>query len=129
LIRRAWRWLMAGPADDPARMARALLAAVYLAWVGQGLFLQRQFHYVHVPEVILSLFLFAANRWPIPFAVILWQALTSGLMLVAGSTPDHPEWRREIYLWHKHFEQHEPWYPDFMARRVSLDDSDILWWH
>jgi len=60
-------WLYHQPADDGQRFARGVLATVYLAWAGTALVLQKQYHYVHVPETLLMLALFAANRWAIAF--------------------------------------------------------------
>lgn len=48
---------------DEQRYARAVLAAVYMAWVAQGLFVQRAYLYVHAAEVMLGLTVWAAFRW------------------------------------------------------------------
>jgi hypothetical protein len=42
--------------------SRMLLAALYLGWTAQALFVQRCFHYVHIPEVFLLLALGAQAR-------------------------------------------------------------------
>jgi len=73
--------------DDPARFRRAVLAAAYLAWLGTALVLQRGFHYAHIPETLLMLAVFAANRWPVPAALVLVQVLAGLLTLVAEYSP------------------------------------------
>src|SRR5438067_5656000 len=60
--RRLPRWLYARAADDRTRLARAVLAALYLGWAFMGMIFQRNFHYAHVPETVMMNALFAANR-------------------------------------------------------------------
>lgn len=60
---------------------RAALAALFLVWVGQGLFLQRMFEYAHVPETLLMLALFASFGVPAGFV---------GLAVIVLGFAPHP---------------------------------------
>lgn len=64
-------------ADAVAR-PRALLAALYLGWLGQAFVLQRGLDYVHVPETLLALAVLGGYRVPV--------GLTGGLALAAQGT-------------------------------------------
>jgi hypothetical protein len=55
---------MADAADVPAERCRALLAAFYLGWLFQVVFLQWQYDYQMVPAVMLALTLLAGLPWP-----------------------------------------------------------------
>lgn len=72
---------------DAARSRRAILAAVYLSWLVTTLLLQRGYHYAHVPETLLMLAVFAANRWPVSAGLVLIQIIVGILLLVAANTP------------------------------------------
>ncbi|MBA4066631.1 MAG: hypothetical protein C0501_23590 [Isosphaera sp.] len=74
---------------DPARFRRAVLAAAYLAWLLSTLLLQRGFHYAHVPETLLMLAVFAANRWPLPCLAVLTQ-VAAGVVTLLAPQPDRP---------------------------------------
>jgi hypothetical protein len=69
--------------DAPGRA----LAALYLAWAGQALLFQRHIHYVHVPETLLMLAVFAAARWPVVPGLVAWFLL----LPLATSPPDEPD--------------------------------------
>jgi prepilin signal peptidase PulO-like enzyme (type II secretory pathway) len=58
-----------------ALLGGVLLAALYLGWAGTALFLQKHFHYVHVPETLLMMAVFASNRWAVVPLVIGWQVI------------------------------------------------------
>ncbi len=78
-------WEKASGAD--ARFVRGVLGGLYLVWATQSFFVQRGFEYVHVPETLLMLGLWASYRWAWTPVVLLWLALTSGLWIVADSAP------------------------------------------
>jgi hypothetical protein len=84
--RRLPGWLWDATSTDAVRFARLALAAVYLGWVAQALVLQREFHYVHVPETLLVLFVLAAQRWAATFLLLVWLAVTSALVLAGAAS-------------------------------------------
>jgi len=87
------KWLYDPGADDSVRFVRAVLGGCYLLWAAQALYLQRGFQYVHVTETFLMFGLWAAHRWVMPAAMLLWIAATSGLWLVADA---HPPLKNEL---------------------------------
>jgi hypothetical protein len=107
-----------------------LLAAIYLAWVCMALFLQREFDYAHVPEVLLMIGLYAANRWPFAFFMILWQILTSAFLLVAVDSPELPQWRRDLRAWHVRQANDEECWPYDLAVRLhpAANAKRLAWW-
>lgn len=76
-----------------ARYTRAVLAALYLVWMGQALLVQRRYTYVHIPETFLMIGLWAAHRWAMPILPLLWMAVTSAVWLFADA---NPEFREEL---------------------------------
>jgi hypothetical protein len=80
-------WVWDRQAGPDARFARAALAALWLAWAYQAYFVQRAFMYVHLAETLLMLGLWAAHRWAVPFAVLLWVAVTTAAWVVADHHP------------------------------------------
>lgn len=107
-------WQYNPPADADARTSRAVLAALYLAWVASGLFLQRQFHYVHVPETLLMIAVFAANRWAVVVLALLAQFTVIGWLAVRGDG-ELPPWRHEGTKF-----RHVVWtYPDRSPNRLK----------
>jgi len=109
-------WLYTPATDADGRTSRAVLAALYLAWVASGLFLQRQFHYVHVPETLLMIAVFAANRWAVAVLALLGQAAVIG-WLAFRPVADLPPWRHEGMKF-----RHLVWtYPDRSPNRLT-------WW-
>jgi len=66
-----------------ARFARGVLSGLYLAWAIQAFFLQRGFHYVHVPETLLMFGVWASHRWAWAAVAFAWLVVTSGLWLAA----------------------------------------------
>ena len=94
-------WLWDRGASDRVRFARLVLAALYLGWTAQALYLQRDFHYVHVPETLMLLFVLATQRWAAGAFVTAWLIVSSTIVLsgsmpaanVTGVGPDGgPEW-------------------------------------
>ncbi|HSQ54214.1 MAG TPA: hypothetical protein VLM40_00600 [Gemmata sp.] len=80
-------WLWDKDAGSEARFCRAALATLYLVWAWQSLVIQRQYHYVHLTELLLMLGLWAAHRWAMPAIAIYWLAVTSAVWLAAGNSP------------------------------------------
>lgn len=141
---------------EPEAVSRKTLAAVYLGWLLTALLLQRPFHYVHVPETLLMLAVFAANRWPVPGALVLVQ-LGAGVLFVAfgwnvAHAPPHVafQWnrtrwwaeclrpdatrdaRRGVAMWHQHFGGHDPVELGAVAdylREQHLRDRELIAWH
>jgi hypothetical protein len=70
-------------AGTDARFARGVLGGLYLVWAAQAFFVQRGFHYVHVPETLLMFGVWASHRWAWAFVALAWLAITSGLWLAA----------------------------------------------
>jgi hypothetical protein len=111
------RWLYAPPADPDARATSAVLAVLYLAWVTTALVLQRQFHYVHVPETLLMIAVLAANRWAATVVALAAQATVIIWLAVRPPLPPLPPWAHlEADL------RHVVWtYPD-------RDPNRLRWW-
>ncbi|HEY1192425.1 MAG TPA: hypothetical protein VGE74_32680, partial [Gemmata sp.] len=142
--------------EEPEIARRRMLAAVYLAWLLTALLFQRPFHYVHVPETLLMLAVFAANRWPVPRAIVAVQLVAGVLHVFAGwhfaHVPPHPvfEWKRtrlwvrcldpdpprQVHLgvarWSQHFGGNDPAglgaVADFL-REQNLRDGELIAWH
>lgn len=83
-------WLWDRGTDDNVRLARLALAAVYLGWTAQGLFLQRAFFYVHVPEILLLLGVLASQRWAAGFLVIAWLTMSSLAAVFGLAAAENP---------------------------------------
>ena len=66
---------------------RRVLAALFLAWVAQAAFVQRQFHYVHVPEMLLLLAVAAANRWALVPLVLVCSVIAGRGVAHRGPSP------------------------------------------
>jgi hypothetical protein len=81
------RWLYRAPTTEHIGHVRAVLGALYLAWLLQSFLLQRQFPYVHVPGTLIAFALFAAHRWAVvPFG-IAFLAVSSGIAWNFQGTP------------------------------------------
>jgi hypothetical protein len=113
--------------------ARRVLAALFLAWVLQAMLVQRQFHYVHIPEILLLLAVAAVNRWAlVPLAVgyavvtgVVWLAADRHRPLELWLHRNSPDWNGELAL----FPRHPLFMPARMARwpdcfRTDLSDRD-----
>jgi hypothetical protein len=100
---------------DPARFCRAVLAAAYLGWLLSTLLLQRGFHYAHVPETLLMLAVFAANRWPLPALAVLIQVAVGVVTLLA---PHALEPARPASWLHRHLVDPNP----------AFDPDRVRWW-
>jgi hypothetical protein len=142
--------------DSPEALRRKTLAAVYLAWLFTALLLQRPFHYVHVPETLLMLAVFAANRWPVPFALVVIQVFVSVYCAVSGQSAPHVDrhvafdanrtrwWAqcfdsdsprdvsRGVALWAQHFGGNDPVELGAVAdylRTQNVRDGELIAWH
>ena len=81
-------WRRATSAAD--RSARLTLSLFYLGWTLQALVVQREFHYVHVPEILLALAVLRSQGWWPALAVLGWLGASTvliGLGLVPDQTP------------------------------------------
>ncbi len=86
----ASRWFDPAP-DDAARFARAVLAGLYAAWALESFVFQRGFAYVHVPETLLMMALWASQRWCMPAFVLAWIASFSLVFRIADDAPSFRE--------------------------------------
>jgi hypothetical protein len=119
--RRLPGWLYAPAADDRARFARAVLAALYLGWSFTMMIFQRNFHYVHVPETLMMIALFAANRWAAAFLAVALQAAVT-LYLVGNQTD--PAWKAR----HEERLRENPVYWYLSDRHPALDAARMRRW-
>jgi hypothetical protein len=142
--------------EEPAPFRRKVLAAAYLVWLLVALLLQRPFHYVHVPETLLMLAVFATNRWAVPFVIVLLSVLPSAISpssLPGGDyLPAHPafdetrtrwwgacvradpprEARAGVALYTRHFGGIDPVELGAVAdylRTQNLRDGELIAWH
>jgi hypothetical protein len=95
-----------------------VLAAVFLGWAAMALFLQRGFHYAHIPETLLMLALFAANRWAVVFAALVIQVAVSGFFLA----------RPDLLGWHRAMREEYPPYQACVERHPAFDPVRMGWW-
>jgi hypothetical protein len=76
------------PAErESVAAARALLAALYLAWLVQAVLTQKAFDYVHTPLTFLAMAVIAGQRWCFGFAYLVWFVLVGLLVNVADEFP------------------------------------------
>jgi hypothetical protein len=77
--RRVWGepWLYAPAETESTASARALLAAFYLGWFAESVFLQKGFEYVQVPLLLLAMAVVATHRWVFGFVYLLWFAVVT----------------------------------------------------
>ena len=114
-------WLADDAATESQRFARAMLSALYLGWAAMALLLQKHFHYVHVPETLLMMAVFASSRWAVVPLVIGWQVISSVWMLggAAASGTPVPNW--DTYS-NKVSPHHVVWL------HPALNPSRNYWW-
>jgi hypothetical protein len=128
----AVRDLWKSPVDDAA-YSRRVLAALFLAWVFQAMLIQRQFHYVHVPEIFLLLAVAAAHSWALVPLAIVYAVLAGAVWLIADRHRPLEVWLRdtipsfngELFV----VPRHPLFMPARMARwpdcfRIDLPDRD-----
>ena len=111
----AWLW---SPAPDPTtRLVRVILASLYLGWTAQAFVFQRDFHYVHVPEIFLLLAVLAANRWAAGFLGVAWLTLAN-LLILAGAPADSLTADRSMHA------------PGFLLLipHPAFDAERLQWW-
>jgi hypothetical protein len=70
-------------ATESAGFARAILAAFYLGWFAQAVFVQKEFEYVYLPLTLIALAVVAGQRWCVGFAYLVWFAAVGVLVSVA----------------------------------------------
>lgn len=58
-----FRTFQSDSADQPGNQIRTTIAAAYIAWLWQTFLLQHAMDYIHVPEVLLAIFVIAAHPW------------------------------------------------------------------
>jgi len=80
------RWYDPAP-SDPARFARAVLAGLYVAWAFEAFFFQRGFHYVHVPETLIMMAVWASHRLCLPAFILAWLASFGLMFRIADESP------------------------------------------
>jgi hypothetical protein len=121
------QWLWDRDASPQARFARGALAALYLAWAAQSFFIQRGFMYVHMAEMLLMFGLWAAHRWCLPAAVILWIALTSTLWVIGDQS-----WRVRLRMYqiarHDSRPAADPDYEHYLVRHPLADMQRLRLW-
>ena len=108
-------------ATEKVRFARAMLSALYLGWAGMALLLQKHYHYVHVPETLLMMAVFASNRWAVVPLVIGWQAVSSAWMLGAASITGSP-----VPMWDTYSNKVAPYH--VMWLHPALNPARNYWW-
>jgi hypothetical protein len=83
--------------------ARAVLAAFYVAWMAQAVFVQKPFEYVHVPLLLLGMAVVASRRWCFGFTYLVWFIAVGILVNIGGTRmplEPHPLSRAEVVkLW------------------------------
>ena len=106
---------------DAILRTRAVLAALYLGWMAQGLYLQQPYEYIHVPETILALALVTAQGWPAGLAYLAWFAGAAAvcglasLWLPANSGLGHLREQRSLLM-----DNLLPMHPLASAERLQL---------
>jgi hypothetical protein len=125
--RRLPPWLWDREAGAQARFARAALAALYLTWAAQSFLIQRGFMYVHMAEVLLMFGLWAAHRWSMPAAVILYVALTSTLWVI-GDQSWKVRYRMYQIARHDSRPASDPDYEHYFMRHPLADMQRLRLW-
>jgi hypothetical protein len=112
--RRVWGtpWLYAAAGSESVAIARAFLAAFYLGWLAQGIFLQKGFDYVQIPLLLLAMAMVATHRWAFGFAYLIWFATLAAILNCPALAPV----ARTI----------EPWLPEVRAIQDPLTDLHIM---
>ncbi|MFO0798811.1 MAG: hypothetical protein U0804_15170 [Gemmataceae bacterium] len=120
-------WLYSAPEDADARFARTVLAALYLSWLLTAVCLQKRFHYVHVPETVLMIALFGANRWVIAAPVLAVQIAVMAWLVVAPVGPwtwGREAFRHVVWAYPDRGPNRLRWWPACFARGVSGEVRD-----
>ena len=79
--------LYAAVATPHAAHARAILAALYLAFLGQSVIVQKGFEYAHVPETLLAFAALAGQGWAVGFPYLVWFTVVGVLLNLAAAIP------------------------------------------
>lgn len=64
--------------------ARSLLAALYLGWLMQVVFLQKPFDYVQAPAMLLAFAVLASRGWSVGFPFFAWFAMLGLMWQIPG---------------------------------------------
>jgi hypothetical protein len=80
-------WLYLPATSDSVAAARALLAAMYLAWFAQTVLVQKAFDYVQVPLLLLGMAVVAFHRWCFAVPYLLWFVAVGVLVNAAEANP------------------------------------------
>lgn len=120
-------WLWDREAGSQGRIVRAALAVLYLVWSAQSFYIQRGFVYCHMVELFLMFGLWAAHRWSLPAAVILWIALTSTFWLIGDR---NPRVRARLFTIARHDGRpaSEPEYEHYFVRHPLADWQRLKLW-
>jgi hypothetical protein len=117
-LHRITRWFSVSAETDDARFTRGVLAALFLAWALQAMLVQREFQYVHIPEVLLLMALAAANRWALVPLGLAHIVLAGGLWLAADRDQSLAQWMSETSpTWSGQF-TYFPRHPLFLPART-----------
>jgi hypothetical protein len=119
--KRHFRWLYTSAANDIMDGQRLLLAALYLGWMSQTLFLQKGLEYIHVPEVLLALALLASQRWAVGFGFLTWFLLVATFRASEKEVPAIAQASK--WLLHRNPEFHTRYlivHPLLRAQRLKL---------
>ncbi len=121
-------------ADDRTRFNRAALAGIFASWVAVALLLQREFIYVHVPEILLMLTVWASHRWFLPaLALALILAFNIGFVVA----DEHPDLKTSPRYDKLEFEYRHPlaesgyiraWWAAFVTPISGRDDARLRDW-
>ena len=105
---------------DPSR---AILAALYLGWLGQATIIQKIFDYAHAPPTLLGIAVLAAHRLPVGQVFLVWCVAAGLVNEFAGKSEGMAALQRDYPISTKTAIPHHP-----IAQRERL----ALWprcWH
>ncbi|MCR9201793.1 MAG: hypothetical protein NXI04_24365 [Planctomycetaceae bacterium] len=75
---------------------RAVISAVYLAWLWQTFLLQHAMDYIHVPEILLAMVVVAGFEWQLDVSVRRGAVVFALSLLIVMSPPLRPQ---RLLLW------------------------------
>ena len=98
-IRRLWQHRAADQLTGAAMAStdkRAVISAVYLAWLWQTFLLQHAMDYIHVPEIMLAMVVVAGFEWQLDVAMRRGAVVFALALLTVMSPPLRPQ---RLLLW------------------------------